>query len=89
MKPSKFVVRHAEVHPASGQHLKSTAAPNHIKTANLRKNRLRSKNSSFATVFASAVGGGTIGSIFGAPGLLLGAALGSGIGLYVERKGHA
>jgi hypothetical protein len=55
----------------------------------LHKHKLVKKSSpTFSAVFASAVGGGTIGSVFGVPGLLVGAAIGGGIGVMMRDK-HA
>ena len=55
----------------------------------LHKNKLVKRSSpTFSAVFASAVGGGTIGSVFGLPGLLVGAAIGGGIGAMMRDK-HA
>jgi hypothetical protein len=57
--------------------------------ARTTKNKLKLQKTSFPAIFASAVGGSTIGSMFGLPGVLVGAAIGSGIGFYVEKKAHA
>jgi hypothetical protein len=52
--------------------------------------KLSDKDAVFRTLFASAAGAGTIGSIFfGLPGLLVGAVIGVGVGLYVRRRAHA
>lgn len=42
--------------------------------------------SRFSGVFASALGGGAIGSTFGIPGLLVGTAVGTGVGFMTRKK---
>lgn len=46
------------------------------------------KKSVFSVIFTSVVGGGSLGSAFGVPGMILGAAIGGGIGAYVSHT-HA
>lgn len=58
----------------------SLTSPSH--TRNLTK----LGRSRFSGVFASALGGGAIGSTFGVPGLLVGTAVGTGVGLMTKKK---
>ena len=68
-KPAKYVV---------GQ-----SAP---KTTLHKNNRKEAqKQSAFSVIFTSALGGGSIGSFFGVPGVLLGTAIGGGIGAVIQR----
>jgi hypothetical protein len=44
-------------------------------------------SSVFSTIFTSVLGGGSIGSVFGIPGMVVGAAIGGGVGAMI-RKHH-
>jgi len=62
-----------------------------VKLRTLHKNKLPPKkreDSSYSTIFASAVGGGTLGAAFGVPGVIVGAAIGGGIGVFMKHA-HA
>lgn len=47
--------------------------------------RLGDDSSVFSTIFTSVLGGGSIGSVFGVPGLVVGAAIGGGFGAIIRR----
>lgn len=49
--------------------------------------RLGDDSSVFSTIFTSVLGGGSIGSMFGVPGMVVGAAIGGGFGAII-RKHH-
>lgn len=45
------------------------------------------ESSVFSTIFTSVLGGGSIGSVFGVPGMVVGAAIGGSLGAMI-RKHH-